>query len=68
MTVVQLVNKTLMISAVLLEWSLSSIFSMYVCSFQPRVATGLLLDLAANEKSVHADFMNGKQVFILCPT
>uniref|UniRef100_A0A673ADF9 COP9 signalosome complex subunit 9 n=1 Tax=Sphaeramia orbicularis TaxID=375764 RepID=A0A673ADF9_9TELE len=27
-------------------------------------STGLLMDLAANEKAVHADFFNGNDVFI----
>lgn len=28
-------------------------------------STGLLMDLAANEKDVHADFFNGKQMLQL---
>lgn len=27
-------------------------------------STGLLMDLAANEKSVHADFFNGNDMFL----
>lgn len=31
-------------------------------------STGLLMDLAANEKAVHADFFNGKSASIGCQT
>lgn len=35
-----------------------------VLILQAGGSSGLLMDLAANEKSVHADFFNGKDLFI----
>ena len=39
------------------------------CPFPPQAggSTGLLMDLAANEKAVHADFFNGKDAGIGLP-
>lgn len=32
---------------------------LFVCNLKAGGSTGLLMDLAANEKDVHADFFNG---------
>lgn len=35
---------------------------LYLCVLQAGGSSGLLMDLAANEKAVHSDFFNGKAV------
>uniref|UniRef100_A0A3B4XEB5 COP9 signalosome complex subunit 9 n=1 Tax=Seriola lalandi dorsalis TaxID=1841481 RepID=A0A3B4XEB5_SERLL len=38
---------------------------IFPSGLQAGGSTGLLMDLAANEKAVHADFFNGKDFFHL---